>query len=250
MRFLSLLALLLSACTAPSAYGPAFRQAAARPAPYQTPPVHTPGYFPGTPAEPVYTPQGAGLPGERVPATRAAPVQHSPNKRVLPATGEAGVWAADGDPALSAGVGGTSPLFGASVPYPSSQHHVEQVMEKCVAGLREVAEKTGHEDAIAQLPLPVRKCLAARAIAFCAETAWNDFVWPQLNYASNVAGEVGRAAKEAVGKTKDAASRACDDVVNDDARREALESNATRLDDIVAHWKRAEQARQPNRFTR
>lgn len=91
MRFLFLLFILAGCSTSThSSY-----QQTARPAVYRPPPVNTPGYYPGTPAEPVYTPNGAGLPGERVPGTTQSPVQRSPNKRILPPTKEPGLWAAD-----------------------------------------------------------------------------------------------------------------------------------------------------------
>lgn len=92
-RTLAVLVVLLSACAAPSVHGPAFQQAAPARAPMRPPaarPVVNSPHFPA----PGATPAGAGAyRGEPLPS---ASVPRSPNKRVLPASAEPGLWAADG----------------------------------------------------------------------------------------------------------------------------------------------------------
>lgn len=249
MRSLLLLALLLSACAAPYAHGPGFRQAAMRPAPYQPPPAYTPGYAPGTPAEPVYTPQGAGAyRGDQLPA---APVPRSPNKRVLPATGEAGVWAADGDPALSSAskpLFTLLPLFGVSLSYSLEYPRVDWFINQCVAGMRDATKKTGQEDVINALPPPVRECFAARAVAFCMDAARNEFIESKWSYDRSLPNYFMHAANGAVASAVEAVARHCLKATSDGALREMLEDSAPALSDVTTYWKRVESARQPNRF--
>jgi hypothetical protein len=97
MNRLLLLFVLLLGCATPTP-GSYQQATAVRPAP--RPPVYTPGYAPGTSAEPTYTPQGAGASHGGLPGSSSS-VPRSPNKRILPATKEPGLWAADGAPSAS-----------------------------------------------------------------------------------------------------------------------------------------------------
>lgn len=134
------------------------------------PPVMTPGYFPGSQGNPVYTPTGAGLPGERVPGTVAPPVPTSKG-RILPREpdGAPGLWAADGARASAA----TRPdVFGIDLPYPDDAEHAERVVvDACAAKLSAVAYSSRHGAYLLGLPLNIRQCLAYSAFETCARTA-------------------------------------------------------------------------------
>jgi hypothetical protein len=163
-----ILLLLLSACA--STTSTRYEQAAPAYVPVGPPPVMTPGYFPGTPAQPVHTPNGAGLPGERGPMPQPHALPASPNKRALPdefsPKREAGIWAADGaqnSPELPR-------LFGVAIPYPGPAQYPDAKgdTELCVDTLTNAARVVGVFDRIMSLPEDVRACLAARALRHCA----------------------------------------------------------------------------------
>lgn len=166
-----LLLLLLAGCATSSPR--AFHQAVMRPAPYRPPPAYTPSYAPGTPAEPVYVPVGAGVPGERVPGpvVPAAPaVPRSPNKRVLPRTDEPGVWAADG--ARGVFVGAEPELFGVNIPFPedATTEAARDLTRGCIKEMNDAAAASSTRRTISDLPSDVRRCMAMIAYAHCAAT--------------------------------------------------------------------------------
>jgi hypothetical protein len=136
------------------------------PAPVPRPPVVTPGYYPGTPAAPVHTPAGAGLPGERVPG-QVQPVPRSPNKRTLPPTEEPGFWAADGAPTAAL----TEPkIYGITIPFPPLATPADKALVNlCAEQVNEVSE-TGKvaEFVTTNYPEDVRRCLALSAFSHCA----------------------------------------------------------------------------------
>lgn len=162
MRFLLFTAFLLSACAAPSTHGPGLHQAAVRPAPPVRPPVMTPGYSPGTPAEPVFTPQGAGASRDRLPG---ASVPRSPNKRVLPATKEAGVWAADG---ASAPGEQRLTLFAIDLPMDNLSGPAQTALTSCAFEMT-IAVRAAAQHAVFNYPTDARACMAVRALQHCAE---------------------------------------------------------------------------------
>jgi hypothetical protein len=168
-RTLLVVSLLLSACasTAPTRY----EQAAPAYVPAGPPPVATPGFFPGTPAEPVYTPNGAGLPGERPPLPQPRALPTSPNKRVLPdefsPKREAGLWAADGAPVAS--VDRMPPIFGVPHVYPENvSPSARKWSDFCATSLDETAKQTGADATFSGVHPQLQRCLAARAYLACA----------------------------------------------------------------------------------
>lgn len=163
--------LLLVGCATggpPSSYqqaSPAYR-------PVRPPPVYTPGFAPGTPAGPVYTPQGAGLPGERVPGSGTAAVPRSPNTRVLPRTDEPGVWAADGDPALMAGQIYGWDVLGVRMPVPENCDRREKWIwsQVCASRLRNTVNSAPDLlRRVTDLAKSERECLFAALFYSCLE---------------------------------------------------------------------------------
>lgn len=148
---------------------------AVRPAPMPaSPPVMTPGYFPGTPSQTVHTPSGAGLPTPGQPGSGAATLPRSPNKRVLPASAEPGLWAAD---TVKASAVQPPDVFGVDIPFPSAATtDAERKWSiACGASMNEAAAKAGQRAVIDGMSLDDRKCLAARAYEFCASSLWARF---------------------------------------------------------------------------
>jgi hypothetical protein len=161
--------LLATACGTPARHGGSLHQAAApMPAPVPRPPVHTPGYYPGTPAAPVHTPAGAGLPGERVPG-QAQPVPRSPNKRTLPPSKEPGLWAADGSAPRSSAITERHQIYGVDIPYPPDTDSLEEVAitDICTKEWSHATKEANQDTFIKSFPLDVRRCLAAQAYAYC-----------------------------------------------------------------------------------
>lgn len=162
----------LSACaTVPRG---AYEQAAPTYVPVGPPPASTPGFYPGTPAEPVYTPNGAGLPGERPfgPGPQALP--RSPNTRALPdefsPTREAGLWAADGAESPTA-ISFVRRLYDVTIPSPkeSGDNMTQATVSACLRSLGSAADATGLTPTISSMPVDVRRCLAARALRACVD---------------------------------------------------------------------------------
>lgn len=164
LRFVVAVSLLLSSTAAGQAV---------RPAPYRPPPAYTPGYAPGTPAEPVYAPVGAGAPGERVPGAVAPGVPRSEG-RMLPRTSEPGVWAADGDPKLVAsrrGIYGWD-VLGVMLPAPDTTSKDKlHWSQTCAGWLRgAVSAEPGVRQSVEALSGSERTCLLAALYHWCLET--------------------------------------------------------------------------------
>lgn len=113
---------------------------------------------------PGHTPAGAGLPGERVPGS--GDVQRSPNKRILPASKEPGLWAADGAPVASSA---PAPLFNVPLPYPVPEWGLgaRLLMDRCIQSVTAAAEQVGKREAMEAIPESARRCLAAIHIFAC-----------------------------------------------------------------------------------
>lgn len=163
-------ALALSACvsTGPGSY----RQAAPSMVPVGPPPVMTPGYAPGTPAQPVYTPLGAGAgPGERAPMPGARALPASPNKRIVPPEpdGAPGLWAADGDPVLSASV--RPDIGNVTLPYPDDAREIEDLRATltCAGSMTRALKEARQHVRYFNQPEPIQRCLAARMYKACAD---------------------------------------------------------------------------------
>jgi len=124
----------------------------------------TPGFAPGTPAAPVYTPNGAGL-YDPTRGTQQPTVPRSPNKRVLPATKEAGLWAADGAPTASA----RELLFGVDIPDPAGSAVLVDASRACVDTVAHAARAVGADKDAMLFPPRVRSCMAAWAYFMCAK---------------------------------------------------------------------------------
>jgi hypothetical protein len=111
--------------------------------PPATPPVVTPNYFPGSTGNPVHTPAGAGASHGGLAEHGKAAVPRSPNKRILPPTKEAGLWAADGAPVASNAPG--TMLFGLIAPFPQDKPSVETLkwLHTCAGAMDEAAKDSG-----------------------------------------------------------------------------------------------------------
>lgn len=164
----------LSACaTVPRG---AYEQAAPAYVPVGPPPASTPGFYPGTPAEPVYTPNGAGLPGERPFGPGPQTLPRSPNTRALPdeydAKRESGVWAADGTP------GTPVRLFGVEFPYPTDAHGfiARDETEWCAGVITGAASSAKVLDFLLSAAPAERMCLAVRAMEHCGEQRYNNLL--------------------------------------------------------------------------
>lgn len=146
---------------------------AVRPAPMPVPrpPAHTPGYFPGTPPEPVYAPNGAGLPGERVPETVAPPVQRSKG-RILPhePDGAPGLWAADG--ASRASSASTVSLFEVDLPLPPDSG-AAKIGRDCALEMT-LAMRDAQQFHVQNYLYDVRACIAAKALLYCSSARRED----------------------------------------------------------------------------
>lgn len=170
MRFLFLLFLLAGCATSNNS---SYNQTAS-PTVYRPPPVNTPGYYPGTPREPVYTPNGAGLPGERVPGSIQSSVPRSPNKRILPPTKEPGLWAGDGTVKASDQLPDVPMIAGIELPFPPGAATDKDKLHTrlCALGMSLLIPDVARElqwDAMA-LPLDVRRCIAARLYEHCTSS--------------------------------------------------------------------------------
>jgi hypothetical protein len=151
--------LLFLAASSANAQAPLIEMPPARPP--MTRPVVNPPSFP----TPGATPAGAGI-EVPTPEGDVQVVPRSPNKRILPATKEAGLWAADGAP--QAVLDNTS-LFGVEIPFPDAAptQFDKRHTSACVSSMNKAAYDTAQQATIAALPEGVRRCLAAQAYEFC-----------------------------------------------------------------------------------
>jgi hypothetical protein len=174
--------LLLSACaTTPTTFD-AYEQAAPAYVPVAPPPAYTPGFAPGTPAEPVYTPPGTGLPMPGQPDYGQPEVPRSDNNRVLDDEysphREPGLWAADGNPVASADA--MPPIFDIQLPYPANATTPDARWwsDMCGKTMNDAAKRLGTDAEFASHPPYMRMCLAARAYLRCADGVQDVFRSP------------------------------------------------------------------------
>lgn len=156
----------LSIASAALVASSAYAQAPAIEVPPMRPPLVRPVVNPPSFPTPGATPAGAGIVvptpegGEQV-------VPRSPNKRILPATKEPGLWAADGAPMAS---GGDAPsLFGVALPEPTGAAMLVEASRACVSTVEAAAKSIGADKGVAVYPPLVRKCMAAWAYLMCAK---------------------------------------------------------------------------------
>jgi hypothetical protein len=130
-------------------------------------PVVNEPYFP----TPGATPEGAGASHGSIPGATTPPrakVPPSPNKRILPASTEPGLWAADGAPRASRSA--PPALFGVTLPYPAwaTEPETQWSTDMCIVGMHNSAVTTGMYNTIIKKPESIRACMAARAYLLCA----------------------------------------------------------------------------------
>jgi hypothetical protein len=143
---------------------PDARAQAMRPAPAPVPLIQQ--QPPSLPGNPVHTPAGAGASHGGLPGAQKATLPSSPNKRLLPPTKEAGLWAADGAKASLA----PPPVYGVELPYaPSAGNDEKRVTYACAATMSQATVATGANAASAAYPAYVRECLAFAALEHCAD---------------------------------------------------------------------------------
>jgi hypothetical protein len=153
---LSVLVASVAAAQAVAPMTPPMRPPAVRPV------VNEP-YFP-TPGS---TPAGAGA---YVPTSdgNGVHVPQSPNKRILPATKEVGLWAADG----AQGAATTMPaIFDIALPYPvgATTPDAQWWSNVCGRTMTDAAKRKGTDVHFAGLSMHLRQCLAAKSYLRCAE---------------------------------------------------------------------------------
>jgi hypothetical protein len=129
----------------------------------------TPGYFPGSTGNPVHTPAGAGASHGSAPgASKVEEVPRSPNKRVLPASNEPGLWAADEAP--RAGTVSKPSIGGIEIPYPEDAQERRDLDPTAFCGesmTKALAQARQHVRFFNQPP-ESQKCLAAKLYEACA----------------------------------------------------------------------------------
>jgi hypothetical protein len=121
-----------------------------------------------------YVPAGAGAPVVGQPGDQAAPVARSPNTRVLPPTGEPGLWAADED--------------AKAVKKPSTvpQPEIDELLmatpspgapeaKSCRQRLLRASLTSGHEVTRRNLPPTPRACINARLLVHCINRDFRTF---------------------------------------------------------------------------
>lgn len=214
----SVVALLaLTGCSTPSGGHREYRQAA-RPAPAPGPLiVQQPPSYPGT----TYTPPGTGLPMPGQPGQKPS-VQRSPNTRVLPASNEPGLWAADGAPRAAAHDGSSdNRLFGVDYPLPAKPTEAEVTAAgQCTSELSSTLKTNPRtEGYIDGLPEDVRRCLAAMGVAQCAEELYKGMERGSLRHPKLTSDDL----KEALKHAKNVEKGYCSGVVVDLKERLALD---------------------------
>lgn len=109
---------------------------------------------------------GVGLPLVGQPAQERRPdLPRSTNKRVLPATPEPGLWAADGEPRATVHV----TLEDIAIPMPENRTAGELFKtELCADGMRRAIDYSGRKGDVAKIPPEVLNCLVARLHLACA----------------------------------------------------------------------------------
>lgn len=135
---------------------------AMRPAPAASGPLIT---QPPPPGQPTYTPAGAGASHGGL-ATPAAAVPRSPNKRPLPPSRGVGLWAADGTPVASSGLGVT--VLGVHFALDLDLKPARAAHE-CAKAVNDANDNTsGWVGYVARMSEATRQCIAAQALSRCA----------------------------------------------------------------------------------
>jgi hypothetical protein len=252
-RYLPAFLLLLSvACAAPAYYGPEeYQQAAPAIRPPPRPPAVTPGYNPNTYEPPPYAPAGGGASHGALsePNTGKPPVPRSPNKRILPASNEPGLWAADGAPVASGRV--TPPLFGVPLPYPpgvGSGEISRRLADSCVASMTEAAEQAGKLARIMRLSEVVRQCMSAHAMKVCADEMWRKL--QQSTDDDHQPTDAERTQTEALMMTANALKvDRCRQAAFEEAGESINEQEANDLNKVIDQWIRTNKSGKSSRFT-
>lgn len=126
---------------------------------------------PGVPA-PVFTPVGAGAPILGQPGQHRSPpvLPPSPNKRILPATREPGIWAAD-ETRAARDKADKEPVSVLDVPLPAPDGKAStRPVRACKAMIDTGLVEAGLKENLAALPQNVRRCVVARLLEACLRT--------------------------------------------------------------------------------
>ncbi len=123
---------------------------------------------------PRYVPAGAGAPRVGQPGERSAPMERSPNTRVLPPTREPGIWAADEPKAVKKPVPASPPDIDellAARPSPGAPE-----LLSCRQRVLRASKSSGQEETRRNLPRTPRECLTARLLLHCANAELMEFM--------------------------------------------------------------------------
>lgn len=131
-------------------------------------PVQAPAPAPSFP-RPGFTPAGAGASHGSLAAPRQD-VPRSPNTRMLPASAEPGLWAADEVKASSVEDDSSARLGGVLMPVPKGHDTPEMrgLAAKCVATMNDALRATYQTKRMESLSPYAQWCLAARLYKYCA----------------------------------------------------------------------------------
>jgi hypothetical protein len=128
---------------------------------------------PPTVPVPRYAPAGAGAPMVGQPGDHAAPIARSPNTRLLPPTGEPGIWAADEAKAVKRP---------STAPQPESDELLMAIpspgapaAKSCRQRLLRASRASGHEVTRHNLPPTPRACINARLLVHCVNRDFRAF---------------------------------------------------------------------------
>ena len=195
---------------------------AVRPAPVARPLIEQqPPSYP----VPTYTPNGAGASRDTLVSPQPA-APRSPNKRLLPPTKEAGLWAADGAPVA---VHGTR-LFGVDIPrmMDDEGRTVAGDTDWCARGLAKAADATGWRGRVEGHAYEARGCMAALAYFRCAA---DHFKWlsTPATPGNMVIGSSVRMADATAKHARELRDVLCRDVTLSDEQKRALDA-------IIASW--------------
>jgi hypothetical protein len=123
---------------------------------------------------PRYVPAGAGAPMVGQPGEQTAPIDRSPNSRVLPPTREPGIWAADETKAVKKPVPVSPPDIDellAARPSPGTPE-----LLSCRQRVLRASKTSGEEETRRNLPRTPRECLTARLLLHCANAELVEFI--------------------------------------------------------------------------
>lgn len=181
---------------------------------------------PSFPASPAATPAGAGASHGSLAAPEKA-VPRSPNKRLLPRTKEAGLWAADGAPQASLP---RHALWGVDIPPMRNDEGrvVAGETEWCMKGLAKAADAAGWRERIENYSAEVRACMAATAYLRCADERHRWITQPATP-GSTVVGASIESARATLLHARSLREATCRGVMLSDEQKSALSA-------ITAAW--------------